>query len=81
MDITMLAMTVALAPRMVLAAGESAGATITTFLSLASEVVTWMITTFGSFLTFMLSNPICFIWLVISIIGACLVFLRKTIGG
>ena len=56
-------------------------ADISTFLELGTSVVTWLITTFGSILTFMLANPICFLGLIMSIVGTAFVYLRSTIGG
>ena len=56
-------------------------ADISTFLELGTSVVTWLITTFGSILTFMLANPICFLGLILSIVGTAFVYLRSTIGG
>lgn len=55
--------------------------TLELFTGYATDVLTWMITSFGSIITFMLANPICFVWLIVSLIGAVFVFLRKTIGG
>lgn len=59
----------------------AANADISTFLELGTSVVTWLITTFGSILTFMLANPICFLGLILSIVGTAFVYLRSTIGG
>lgn len=56
-------------------------ADISTFLEMGTSVVTWLITTFGSILTFMLANPICFLGLILSIVGTAFVYLRSTIGG
>lgn len=38
-------------------------------LSLATELVTWLITTMTSYLTFITSNPIIFVMFVIMIAG------------
>ena len=56
-------------------------ADITTFTGYATSVLTWIISSFTSVLTFMLANPICFVWLIVSLIGVVFVFLRRTIGG
>lgn len=66
--------------RAVLAASTT-NADLSTFFSLATSALTWLITSFSSILNFMLANPICFVWLVFSIIGTAFVFLRSTIGG
>lgn len=59
----------------------ASGATIDTFTGYGTSVLTWLISCFTSILSFMLSNPICFIWLIVSLIGTAFVFLRRTIGG
>lgn len=56
-------------------------ADITTFTSFATSLLTWLITTFGTVLTFMLENPICFVALVMSLIIAAIGTLRHLIGG
>lgn len=59
----------------------ASGATIDTFTGFGTSVLSWFITSFTSIITWMLANPISFVWLVVSLIGAAFVFLRKTIGG
>lgn len=59
----------------------AAAADISTFTGYASSVLTWIISSFSTILTFMLANPICFVWLIVSLIGVAFVFLRRTIGG
>lgn len=59
----------------------AATADVSTFLELGTSVVTWLLTTFGSILTFMLANPICFLGLIMTIVGTAFVYLRSTIGG
>lgn len=59
----------------------ASNADVGTFLTLGTEVVTWLITTFGSILNFMLANPICFIGLIMTLVGTAFVYLRSTIGG
>lgn len=59
----------------------AATADISTFTGYASSVLTWIISSFSTILAFMLANPICFVWLIVSLIGVAFVFLRRTIGG
>lgn len=56
-------------------------ADVSTFLELGTSVVTWLLTQFGAILTFMLANPICFLGLIMTIVGTAFVYLRSTIGG
>lgn len=60
---------------------SSTGADISTFTDLGTSLLGWLITSFTTVLTFMLANPICFVWLIVSLIGVVFVFLRRTIGG
>lgn len=60
---------------------SSTSADISTFTGFATSVLTWLITSFGSLLTFMLANPICFVGLILSLIGSACVYLRAIIGG
>lgn len=52
-----------------------------TFTDWGTSVLTWIISSFTKVLEFMLANPICFVWLIVSLIGVVFVFLRRTIGG
>lgn len=45
------------------------GTTITGLLSLATELVNWLVTTMGAYLTFITSNPIILIMFVVMIAG------------
>ena len=45
------------------------GTTITGLLALATELVTWLVTTMGSYLNFFTSNPIILIMFVVMIAG------------
>lgn len=81
MDVTMLAMTIAMAPRMLFSGPSSANADLTTFFGFGTSALTWIITCFGTILNFMLANPICFIGLIFSLIGTAFVYLRSTVGG
>lgn len=56
-------------------------ADITTFTGWATSLVSWFITTFQTVLNFMLSNPICFVGLVMTLIVAAVGMLRHIIGG
>ena len=56
-------------------------ADFSTFTGWATTILTWIISSFTSVLTWMLQNPIVFVWLVVSLIGVVFVFLRRTIGG
>lgn len=64
-----------------LLASSTAAADINTFTGFATSVLSWLITSFGSLLTFMLANPICFVGLILSLIGSACVYLRAIIGG
>lgn len=64
-----------------LGTASTAAADISTFTSYATEVLAWLVQSFGTVLNFMLANPICFVWLIVSLIGVAFVFLRRTIGG
>lgn len=70
-----------LAPLVAILNSSTPSADITTFTGYATSVLTWIISSFTSVLTFMLANPICFVWLIVSLIGVVFVFLRRTIGG
>ena len=59
----------------------SSAADITTFTGFATQLLTWLITTMGTVLNFMLSNPICFVGLVLSLIVAAIGTLRHLVGG
>lgn len=56
-------------------------ATLEFFFTSATEFLTWLITSMGTVLQFMLSNPICFIGLIMSIVIAAIGSLRHIIGG
>lgn len=51
-----------------LLASEGAG-TITGLLKMATELLTWLITSMGSVITFITSNPIILIMLLVSLCG------------
>lgn len=61
--------------------GSTSTADITTFTTFATSLLTWLITTFGTVLNFMLANPICFVGLVMMLIVAAIGTLRHLIGG
>lgn len=60
---------------------DAATASISTFTSFGTDILTWLITTFGTVLNFMLSNPICFVGLAMSLVVAAIGTLRHIIGG
>lgn len=64
-----------------LLASAATTADLTTFTTWGTSILTWIISSFTSVLQFMLANPICFVWLIVSLIGVVFVFLRRTIGG
>lgn len=66
---------------MILASASSTSADLTTFFGFGTSALTWLITCFTTILNFMLTNPICFIGLIFSLIGTAFVYLRSTMGG
>lgn len=48
-----------------------------TILSSATSVLTWMLTSLGSILTFFVNNPGLLVWLVASVCGLAFVYFRK----
>lgn len=62
-------------------ASTNTSADITTFTTFATSLLTWLITTFGTVLNFMLANPICFVALIMTLIIAAIGTLRHLIGG
>lgn len=59
----------------------SSSADIGTFTGFGTQLLTWLITTFGTILNFMLQNPICFVGLAMMLIIAAIGTLRHIIGG
>lgn len=59
----------------------ASNADISAFLEFGTSVLTWMLTSFGSIVTFLMTNPIAVIGIILSLIGTCFVYLRSTIGG
>ena len=59
----------------------STAADISTFTNFATQLLTWLITTFTTVLNFMIQNPICFVGLVMVLIVAAIGTLRHLIGG
>ena len=67
---------------LILFTGDTAGAaTIETFTGFGTTILTWLITTFGTLLNWMLANPIVFVGLAMSLIIAAIGTLRHLIGG
>lgn len=62
-------------------APASPSADLDTFTGFATEILSWMITTFGTILNFMLKNPICFVGLIVALIVTVIGTLRHIIGG
>lgn len=67
--------------RYIMMSSSGQTADIATFTNLATSLLTWFITTFGTVLNFMLANPICFVGLVMMMIVAAIGMLRHIIGG
>lgn len=59
----------------------SASADITTFTNFATQLLTWLVTTFTTVLNWMLANPIAFVGLIMMLIVAAIGTLRHIIGG
>lgn len=64
-----------------LLAASGGAADISTFTGFATDILTWMISTFSSILNFMLANPICFVGLIVGLIVTVIGTLRHVIGG
>lgn len=58
----------------------STNADIATFITWAQSVITFIVSTMDSFLSWMLENPIVLIGLVLSLIVAAVGFLRHLLG-
>lgn len=59
----------------------AASGDLSTFTGFATEILTWLITTFGTILGFMLSHPICFVGLIVGLVVTAIGTLRHIIGG
>lgn len=59
----------------------STNTTIGTFTEFGTQLLTWLITTFQTILSFMIDNPICFVGLAMMLIVAAIGTLRHIIGG
>lgn len=62
-------------------ATSTPAADITTFTTWATSLVSWLVTTMGTFLDFLLAHPIAMVGLVLSLIVTCVGMLRRIIGG
>lgn len=60
---------------------EATSATLGFFFTEGTSFLTWLITSMGTILNFMLDNPICFIGLIMSIVVTAIGCLRHIIGG
>lgn len=61
----------------VLATGSTDAATMEGILALATQIVTWVITTMGSYLKFVTDNPIILFLFLVSIAGMGIGFLMR----
>lgn len=52
----------------ILTSGEGAGS-LSDILSMATELLTWVITSMGSIITFISSHPLILIFMIITIVG------------
>lgn len=53
--------------------------TMTGVLSLATDVLTWMLTSAGSILTFMTTNPIILLFVIVALVFIAVGLVRKFI--
>lgn len=60
----------------ILASGDTAS-TMEGILALATQIVTWLITTMGSYLKFITDNPVILFLFLIGIAGAGIGFLMR----
>lgn len=74
-------MLLAVAGPAIMANSGSTAADITTFTSWATSLVTWLVTTMGTFLDFLLAHPIALVGLVLSLVVTAAGMLRRMIGG
>lgn len=56
---------------------ESGGQSLQDILSMATELLQWVITSMGSILTFITQNPVILIFLIITIVGFAVGFLMR----
>lgn len=56
-------------------------ADISTFTTWATSLVTWLVSTMETFLSFLISHPIALVGLVLSLIVTAVGMLRRIIGG
>lgn len=52
---------------------------LSTLLESATSVLNWFLTSFGSIMSFFTENTALLAWLVVSLVGAALVYFRKLI--
>ena len=57
--------------------GDTTAFQLDTILQSATTVLTWMLTSLGSILTFFVNNPGLLVWLVASVCGLAFVYFRK----
>lgn len=56
-------------PAFLAAGGGDSASTLSGILSMATELMTWVITQMGSLLTFITSNPVILVYFIIAIVG------------
>lgn len=64
-------------PQSVFAGSSSSSGSLTSILSAATELVTWMIVQMGSYLNFVTSNPVVLIMFLILLAGTGMAFLLR----
>jgi len=63
-----------------LGTGATASGTLGAFLTTATEMLTWIITSIGSILSFMFTNTACLIGLCVWLCVAAIGIIRRMIG-
>lgn len=56
---------------------EAATFDLTTLLGWGTSVLQWFITSMTTIFGFFMAHPALFIWMIVSLIGAAFIFLRK----
>lgn len=64
-------------PQSVFAGSTSSSGSLTSILSSAAELVTWMITQMGAYLKFVTDNPVVLIMFLILLAGSGMAFLLR----
>lgn len=66
---------------LILLTSTEAGSTLGEFTTFATTILDWLITTFGTILTWLVGHPIAMIGLIMSLIIMAIGTLRNLIGG